>query len=83
MRKQYVFRPDGWNSLEVRVFPSAVVLAPAAEIVRIDAHVQQARVHPHHEVHQKVRHHAHQTVHHVTHLGGVTSGGGSYGGGSY
>ncbi len=83
MRKQDDFRPNVWHSLEVRITPSAVGLAPAAEVVRIDAHVQHARVHPHSAVHHKVHHHAPHEVHHVTHQGGVSHGGGSYGGGSY
>jgi hypothetical protein len=66
MRKQHIFRPNGWNGLEVRITPSAVGLASAAEMVRIDAHVSHAKVH----------HHAHRKAQHVTHPGGGTGGGG-------
>ena len=65
MRKQHIFRPNGWNGLEVRITPSAGSLS-AAGVVRIDAHVQLAKVH----------HHAHRKAHHVTHPGGGTGGGG-------
>jgi uncharacterized membrane protein YgcG len=83
MRKQYTFRPNGGDSLEVRITPTAVGVAPAAAIARIDAHVQHAKVHQHPQVHHKVHHHPQPKVHHVNHQGGGTSGGGSYGGGSY
>jgi nicotinamidase-related amidase len=83
MRKQHIFRPNGWDGLEVRITPSAVGLAPAAESVRIDAHVRRARAHPHPVAHHKVHHPAPPPVHHVTHQGGGTTGGGTTGGGSY
>ena len=62
MRKQHIFRPNGWNELEVRITPSAGSLS-AAGVVRIDAHVQLAKVH----------HHAHHKAHHLTPpVGGYT-----------
>ncbi len=64
MRKHSIFCPNGWDRLEVRITPSAVGHVPA-EIVRIDAHVQ----------HAKVRHHGP----HVNHQGGGSGGGGSGG----
>jgi len=67
----------------VRIIPSAVGLAPTAEIVRIDAHVQHPKVHSHPAIHHKVHHRAPHTVHPVTHQGGGTSGGGYNGGGYY
>jgi hypothetical protein len=69
MRKHHIFRPSGWNSLEVRITPSAVGPSPVAEMVRIDAHVR----------HVKVHHHAHHQVHHVNHQGRPIVGGGTGG----
>ena len=63
MRKLSIFRPNGWDRLEVRITPSAIGHVPA-EIVRIDAHVQLAKVH-----------HARHNGHHVNHQGGSTGGG--------
>ena len=63
MRKLSIFRPNGWDRLEVRITPSAIGHV-AAEIVRIDAHVQLAKVH-----------HARQNGHHVNHQGGSVGGG--------
>src|SRR5579883_1199489 len=90
MRKRDVFRPNGWDGLEERITPSAVGLVPAAQIVRIDAHVPHARgvSHPkvHHPTHPKVHHPTHPKVHHtslhVTHPGGGPSRGGTNGSGT-
>jgi hypothetical protein len=85
MRKQSIFRANGWDGLEVRITPSAVTGAQVAEIARIDAHVQNARV----------RHHAHHKGQHANQPGGTLlpytgtavivygSFGGATGGGSY
>src|SRR5262245_31580943 len=90
MGKRNVLRPHGWDGLEVRITPSAVGLAPVAQIVRIDAHVQHATGHSHpkvhHPTHPKVHHPVHPKVHpkspHVTHPVGRSSGGGTNGSGN-
>ncbi len=61
MKKQRIFRPSGWDGLEVRITPSAVAFAPAAEMVRIDAHIRHAK---------RAHHRAHHKGPHVTHRGG-------------
>jgi hypothetical protein len=83
MRKRNVFRPNGWDGLEVRITPSAVGVPPVAHIVRIDAHVQQAKGHSHPKVHHPVHPKVHHTSPHVNPPVGGPSGGGTYGGGMY
>lgn len=88
MRKRCVLCPVGWDRLEVRIAPSAVGHAPAAEVARIDAHIH----HSHPKVHHKAHHHPQPARGHVTHPngglnvhasgGGTSTGGGSTGGGS-
>ncbi len=77
MKRQSIFRPNGWDRLEVRITPSTIGHAPAADMVRIDAHVQGANVHPSLEVHDfrhKVQHPAKHNGHPVNRQGGSVGG---------
>ncbi len=56
MRKKSIFRLSGWDCLEMRITPSAVGIATAAHIVRIDASVHHSRGHSGHIAAHKTQH---------------------------
>jgi hypothetical protein len=73
MRKRHIFRPNGWDGLEVRMALSAVGLAPAAQTVQVDAHANHSG-----GGHIDRRHTpivvvvgGHHRSHHTNHSGGV------------